>query len=56
MGEDVHLHWFLFPDENADVVFGKFMRAHKCYDIIPTSAKLVIFDTQLNVSINIDSL
>lgn len=26
------------------------MRAHKCYDIIPTSAKLVIFDTQLNVS------
>ncbi|ESO88020.1 hypothetical protein LOTGIDRAFT_193883 [Lottia gigantea] len=25
------------------------MRAHKCYDLIPTSAKLVIFDTQLNV-------
>ncbi|XP_060557951.1 5'-AMP-activated protein kinase subunit gamma-like [Ruditapes philippinarum] len=40
-------------DENADVVFAKFMRAHKCYDIIPTSAKLVIFDTQLNVSIYI---
>lgn len=36
-------------DENSDVVFAKFMRAHKCYDIIPTSAKLVIFDTQLNV-------
>ncbi|WAQ94582.1 AAKG2-like protein [Mya arenaria] len=36
-------------DENEDTVFAKFMRAHKCYDIIPTSAKLVIFDTQLNV-------
>uniref|UniRef100_A0A0B7B2T5 CBS domain-containing protein n=1 Tax=Arion vulgaris TaxID=1028688 RepID=A0A0B7B2T5_9EUPU len=36
-------------DENEDQVFAKFMRAHKCYDLIPTSAKLVIFDTQLNV-------
>ncbi|KAL8596722.1 hypothetical protein ACOMHN_025772 [Nucella lapillus] len=36
-------------DENEDQVFSKFMRAHKCYDLIPTSAKLVIFDTQLNV-------
>ncbi|KAL4222675.1 5'-AMP-activated protein kinase subunit gamma-2 [Mactra antiquata] len=36
-------------DENSDTVFAKFMRAHKCYDIIPTSAKLVIFDTKLNV-------
>ncbi|XP_064614021.1 5'-AMP-activated protein kinase subunit gamma-1-like isoform X3 [Liolophura sinensis] len=36
-------------DENQDQVFAKFMKAHKCYDLIPTSAKLVIFDTQLNV-------
>lgn len=36
-------------DENEDQAFAKFMRAHKCYDLIPTSAKLVIFDTQLNV-------
>ncbi|XP_067650287.1 5'-AMP-activated protein kinase subunit gamma-1-like isoform X3 [Haliotis asinina] len=36
-------------DENEEQVFAKFMRAHKCYDLIPTSAKLVIFDTQLNV-------
>ncbi|XP_035826788.1 5'-AMP-activated protein kinase subunit gamma-2 [Aplysia californica] len=36
-------------DENEDQVYAKFMRAHKCYDLIPTSAKLVIFDTQLNV-------
>ncbi|XP_055959305.1 5'-AMP-activated protein kinase subunit gamma-1 isoform X4 [Patella vulgata] len=36
-------------EDNIDQAFGKFMRAHKCYDLIPTSAKLVIFDTQLNV-------
>ncbi len=32
------------------MVFAKFMKAHKCYDLIPTSSKLVVFDTQLNVS------
>lgn len=31
-------------------IFNKFMKAHKCYDLIPTSAKLVVFDTQLSVS------
>ncbi|XP_025093940.1 5'-AMP-activated protein kinase subunit gamma-2-like isoform X3 [Pomacea canaliculata] len=36
-------------DENEEQVYSKFMRAHKCYDLIPTSSKLVIFDTQLNV-------
>ncbi|XP_052091892.1 5'-AMP-activated protein kinase subunit gamma-1-like isoform X5 [Mytilus californianus] len=36
-------------DENTEQAFAKFMRAHKCYDLIPTSAKLVIFDTLLNV-------
>lgn len=25
------------------------MKAHKCYDLIPTSTKLVVFDTQLPV-------
>lgn len=39
-----------FADENEEQVYSKFMRAHKCYDLIPTSSKLVIFDTQLNVS------
>ena len=39
-----------FPDENEDLVFAKFMRAHRCYDLIPTSSKLVVFDTQLKVS------
>lgn len=27
----------------------KFFKFHKCYDLIPTSAKLVVFDTQLLV-------
>ena len=27
-----------------------FMKSHKCYDIIPTSSKLVVFDTSLQVS------
>jgi 5'-AMP-activated protein kinase regulatory gamma subunit len=36
-------------DENEELVFAKFMKAHKCYDLIPTSSKLVVFDTQLNV-------
>ena len=39
-----------FSDENDELVFAKFMKAHKCYDLIPTSSKLVVFDTQLNVS------
>ena len=26
------------------------MRAHKCYDIIPNSSKLIVFDTSLLVS------
>ncbi|ESN97886.1 hypothetical protein HELRODRAFT_187315 [Helobdella robusta] len=36
-------------DGNADLVFVKFMKAHNCYDLIPTSAKLLIFDTELGV-------
>lgn len=34
-------------DEN--MVFVKFFKYHKCYDLVPTSAKLVVFDTQLLV-------
>ncbi|WKX98925.1 hypothetical protein Q1695_014084 [Nippostrongylus brasiliensis] len=32
-----------------DAVYSLFMKAHKCYDLIPTSTKLVVFDTQLPV-------
>ncbi|XP_064831531.1 5'-AMP-activated protein kinase subunit gamma-3b [Oncorhynchus masou masou] len=34
------------PDAN---VYTKFMRDHCCYDAIPTSSKLVVFDTTLQV-------
>ncbi len=35
--------------ESQDAVYALFMKAHKCYDLIPTSTKLVVFDTQLPV-------
>lgn len=35
--------------EQDDEIFVKFFRFHACYDLIPTSAKLVVFDTQLLV-------
>ena len=30
-------------------IFVQFFHFHKCYDLIPTSAKLVVFDTELLV-------
>ncbi|KAM9719719.1 5'-AMP-activated protein kinase subunit gamma-1-like isoform 1-T1 [Menidia menidia] len=30
-------------------IYMRFMKSHKCYDIIPTSSKLVVFDTALQV-------
>ncbi|XP_027848483.1 5'-AMP-activated protein kinase subunit gamma isoform X1 [Aphis gossypii] len=35
--------------EDESQIFVKFFRFHKTYDLIPTSAKLVVFDTQLIV-------
>ncbi|KAK6101166.1 CBS domain family protein [Brugia pahangi] len=35
--------------ESQDAVYSSFMRAHKCYDLIPISTKLVVFDTELQV-------
>ncbi|XP_075899209.1 5'-AMP-activated protein kinase subunit gamma-2-like isoform X2 [Nelusetta ayraudi] len=39
------------PDESGSErdVYMRFMRSHRCYDIIPTSSKLVVFDTSLQV-------
>lgn len=34
-------------------VYMKFMKSHRCYDAIPTSCKLVIFDTTLQVSLKL---
>lgn len=44
-----HIIFFLFTEEDESQIFVKFFRFHKCYDLIPTSAKLVVFDTQLLV-------
>lgn len=40
---------FFFAEEDETQIFVKFFRFHKCYDLVPTSAKLVVFDTQLLV-------
>lgn len=39
----------IITEEDDSQIFVKFFRFHKCYDLIPTSAKLVVFDTQLLV-------
>ena len=39
----------LFLENDEAKIFVKFFQFHKCYDLIPTSAKLVVFDTQLLV-------
>ena len=30
-------------------MYTSFMKSHRCYDLIPTSSKLVVFDTSLQV-------
>ncbi|KAG9491447.1 hypothetical protein GDO78_000116 [Eleutherodactylus coqui] len=38
------------PSEESDSdVYTRFMKNHKCYDLIPISSKLVVFDTSLQV-------
>uniref|UniRef100_A0A8D3C6L7 Protein kinase, AMP-activated, gamma 2 non-catalytic subunit b n=1 Tax=Scophthalmus maximus TaxID=52904 RepID=A0A8D3C6L7_SCOMX len=41
----------LFPTaaEPEGDIYMRFMKSHKCYDIVPTSSKLVVFDTALQV-------
>uniref|UniRef100_A0A3Q3XN56 5'-AMP-activated protein kinase subunit gamma-1 n=1 Tax=Mola mola TaxID=94237 RepID=A0A3Q3XN56_MOLML len=34
------------PEHN---VYTRFMKSHRCYDLVPTSSKLVVFDTSLQV-------
>ncbi|XP_036885370.1 5'-AMP-activated protein kinase subunit gamma-2 isoform X4 [Sturnira hondurensis] len=38
-------------EDSESGVYMRFMRSHKCYDIVPTSSKLVVFDTTLQVQI-----
>ncbi|PNI49375.1 PRKAG1 isoform 3 [Pan troglodytes] len=33
--------------ESNNSVYTSFMKSHRCYDLIPTSSKLVVFDTSL---------
>jgi 5'-AMP-activated protein kinase regulatory gamma subunit len=35
--------------ESQEAVYSLFMKAHKTYDLIPNSSKLVVFDTELPV-------
>ncbi|XP_077952678.1 5'-AMP-activated protein kinase subunit gamma-2 isoform X3 [Gasterosteus aculeatus] len=36
-------------EESERDIYMRFMKCHKCYDLIPTSSKLVVFDTTLQV-------
>jgi len=45
-----YYYYYYCADNNPELVYAKFMTAYHCYDLIPTSSKLVVFDTQLNVS------
>lgn len=43
----------LAPPAGSDpdtFIYTNFMKSHSCYDAIPTSSKLVIFDTTLQVA------
>ena len=49
-----HLVWifvsvFTAAEPDSDI-YMRFMKSHSCYDIVPTSSKLVVFDTGLQVS------
>ena len=35
--------------KDEDNVYALFMKEHTCYDLFPTSSKLVVFDTKLPV-------
>src|SRR5687768_16036635 len=34
-----------------DLSFAKFMQFHQCYDVMPSSSKLVVFDIELKVAL-----
>uniref|UniRef100_A0A671RTB8 Protein kinase, AMP-activated, gamma 2 non-catalytic subunit b n=1 Tax=Sinocyclocheilus anshuiensis TaxID=1608454 RepID=A0A671RTB8_9TELE len=40
---------FSAAEEPDSDIYMRFMKSHKCYDLIPTSSKLVVFDTSLQV-------
>lgn len=40
---------FFFSSDPEHNVYTRFMKSHRCYDLVPTSSKLVVFDTSLQV-------
>nr|XP_025036530.1 5'-AMP-activated protein kinase subunit gamma-2 isoform X2 [Pelodiscus sinensis] len=40
---------FTAAEESESDIYMRFMKSNKCYDIVPTSSKLVVFDTTLQV-------
>uniref|UniRef100_A0A3Q0T4P4 5'-AMP-activated protein kinase subunit gamma-1 n=1 Tax=Amphilophus citrinellus TaxID=61819 RepID=A0A3Q0T4P4_AMPCI len=40
---------YLPPGDPEHNVYTRFMKSHRCYDLVPTSSKLVVFDTSLQV-------
>ena len=40
----------MISDDAEGAVFATYLKCHSCYDIVPKSAKIVIFDTRLLVS------
>ncbi|XP_029516890.2 5'-AMP-activated protein kinase subunit gamma-2-like isoform X3 [Oncorhynchus nerka] len=48
MLEKLDLEDEAFEESESDI-YMRFMKSHKCYDIVPTSSKLVVFDTTLQV-------
>ena len=45
----IYVRLQLISGQDDSQIFVKFFKFHKCYDLIPTSAKLVVFDTHLLV-------
>ena len=37
-------------ESNCEDLFADFLKSQTCYDIIPPSGKIVVFDTRLRVS------
>ncbi|XP_046862706.1 5'-AMP-activated protein kinase subunit gamma-1-like [Xenia sp. Carnegie-2017] len=46
---DIFVEELVLPDETEDAVFANYLKCHTCYDIMPKSAKIVVFDTRLLV-------
>jgi len=41
---------------SEELVFVRFVKSRTCYDVMPYSSKLVVFDTQLKVSCSVSNI